>query len=205
MTVSRGPAHPDMPASIAPSTATDNGRTYPGSVSLLPVDAGDPVWVTLDGADTDIECYMTDDYIAQVDDRVLVTKLGRVGVIVGKIAPQPGWTALSGTYGTNIADYGTPYDIGCYIKLGTVVYLRGLLKVTGTVAVNSTLITMPTGCGMANFDSGGAFFHAGTLARTSALQDLRLFILGYQIKVAAPALALNDNFALTGISYPADI
>jgi hypothetical protein len=190
--------------SIAPSTATDNGRTYPGSVSELPVSAGDPVWVNIDGADDDLECYMTDDYIAQVDDRVLVTKLGRVGVIVGKVAPQPGWLALSGTYGVNVADLGSPYDVGAYIKLGTVVYLRGALKITGTLAVGSTLFTMPTGCGMAQFGSAGSILTA-SYARASSVNPLRMALIGYTFKIDFPALAANDNIVLTCLCYPADI
>lgn len=192
------------PAQIAVGTPTNNGQTYRGTVDSLPVSAGDPVWVLQDGVDDAIECYMTDDYIAQVGDRVLYIKEGRYGILLGKIAPQPGWTALSGTYGTNIADFGTPYDVGAWIKLGTIVHLRGLIKTTAAISAGATILTLPTGCGMAAFDANGSIFAGGQSAIGASPVVCRWRLLGYTLK-CQDGIASGSNMGLTGLCWPADI
>ena len=187
----------------APSP-TNNGETYRGTVNQLPISTGDPVWVGQDGADDDTECFLTDDIIAQVGDRVLYVKEGRYGIIIGKIAAQPIWTALAGTYGTSIADFGPSYDVGAYIKLGSIVYLRGLIKATAAVSAGATVLTMPTGCGMAPFDTNGSMFAGGHHAAGASVSPLRWRLVSYQLKIDN-ALASGDSVGLTGLSWPADI
>lgn len=194
--------------SIAPSTNTQAGNTWPATVTLLPINAGDPVWVRQDGTDSDMESYMTDDYIAQVGDRVLVTQTSRGNIILGKIAPQPGWNAMSPLYGTNITDWGSPYDIGAYIKLGTVVYLRGLLKTTATIANGATVATMPTGYGMAAFASNGSMFAGIEAGSGGSAFAMRLRINGYNLIFDGPAtgsIPSSASIGLTGMCWPADI
>ena len=197
------------PDTTAPSSDTRNGETYRGTVNLLPISAGDPVWVGQDGADSDLECYMTDDYIAQVGDRVLYIKEGRHGIILGKIAPQPGWFALSPYYATNITDFGGTFDVGAWIKLGTVVYLRGLLKTTAAIAAGSLIMTMPTGAGMAVFASNGSMFTGIQVGQgTSAAFPMRLRLSGYNFVYDGPtttSIPSGASIGLTGICYPADI
>ena len=189
--------------STAPSTDTQAGNTWPATVTLLPINAGDPVWVRQDGTDSDMEAYMSDDYIAQVGDRVMVTQSQRGNMIICKIAPQPGWNAMSPLYGANVTDFGTPFDIGAYIKMGSIVYLRGLIKTTALVAQGSVVFTMPTGYGMNRFDSSGSVTFGG-LFSTGSLTLMRFQVVGYQW-ITANALASGSNVGLTGISYPADI
>lgn len=67
---------------------------------------------------------------------------GTVVPIGGSPAPTA-WTAVPVVPPASI--YGAPFQVPQYRKIGDVVYLRGLLGLTGTVAVNTVLFTLPVG------------------------------------------------------------
>lgn len=140
-------------------------------------------------------------------DRVLMMHVGNTWVIIDTLTVNsPVWQPLSSFYQGNVADYGGTFSLGQFTKIGGIVYIRGQMKATGTVAAASDIIVgLPTGYGFSHpvGATDGDMFSA-SLARGGALQSMRLQVHGYSIRLGFPALALNDNFNLTGIQWIAD-
>jgi hypothetical protein len=144
-----------------------------------------------------------DSYSPVVGDRVLMLHTGNTWTCLGSLAMKPDWQPLS--YGTNVADFDpVGFDAGQYCKFGGVVYLRGQIKATGTIAINATLATLPTNYGLSTTSTSGSMFSIN-YARAGAVNAMRVQIKNYLLMLGFPGLVLNDNFSLSGISFPADI
>jgi hypothetical protein len=119
---------------------------------------------------------------------------------------QPLWQPLAPYYQGNVDDYGSTFSLGQFTKINGIVYLRGQMKATGAVSAAADIIVgLPAGYGFSHTvgATDGDMFSV-SLARSAALQSMRLQIHGYSIRLGFPALALNDNWNLTGMSWPAD-
>lgn len=161
--------------------------------------------VRQDGGLTDIPVIPRSNEQFVQGDRVLLEKVGKQIYVLGTRLPdaQSDWTplALNGTNAVN-QDGVTTWDPGMYIKIGGVVYLRGLLRANAALVGTNSIFTMPAG-----------FRQSGQVAARSGLwtcvafpsgTPFRLYMDAAGVVSVNEAVALNQNFALNHISYPAD-
>lgn len=134
-----------------------------------------------------------------VGDTVLL--LGNQGdyVIIGTI--QAGtWTGLS--YAANVGDFGGGWEPGAYIKIGGIVYFRGLIQASAIIANTAAVFTMPVGFRMT--PSVASLGLAWSLVAGGAATLRRVYMDGAGVVRTNGAWASGDTIGLGGWSYPAD-
>ena len=122
-----------------------------------------------------VACSYLSAYQPAVGDTVSVLANQGDYVVLGSLAGlathplASTWQGLN--YAANVTDLGSPWDAGQWIKVGTVVYLRGLLKLTGNIAANGTLFTMPAGARLTPNSSNAGVWPITTLGGGNLYMD----------------------------------
>lgn len=167
-----------------------------GTVSTAP--AGNPptVGVKIDGSAVEVQLGVLRSCLPlAVSDTVLLAQLGADLVVVDAVSSvDPSWQPLS--YGTSLATFGAPYlTPRCRTKNGSV-ELKGLLNVTGAIAANATLATLPAG-----YRPPGTAVMSLTIYNSPGYVAVRMFIDNAGLIKIDNALNSGGNFSLDGLSF----